>query len=59
MSQQTTLDTATQEDTVTCEVCDGTGPKDLCMRLTSWQEPVTDDTEWCCLWCASKAFKRG
>jgi len=44
---------------ITCDVCGSDFPQDKSMRLTSWSEPVTEDTEWCCLICASRAFKEG
>lgn len=46
-------------DAVTCEVCGMSKPKDKSLRLTPWDEPVTEDTEWCCAACASKAMQRG
>jgi hypothetical protein len=44
---------------ITCEVCDTQAERDKSLRLTPWDEPVTDATEWCCVRCASRAFKEG
>ena len=55
---QATLD-GFDVETIICEVCNSEFPKDKSLRLTSWGEPVTEKTEWCCLICASRAFDGG
>ena len=44
---------------VLCFVCERGVDQDICMRLTPWDEPVDEETEWCCVECASKAVKKG